>query len=101
MIIEEKDFKLEFDEDHSRFDLYLLKTINAKDPEKRRDEFVLRGYGYTLSSISDIIINYRISKKVETISFKKYIEMYLEESKELKSLIESLWRMSIQMEKNV
>ena len=59
MVIEESDFKLEYEENSNKFDLYLLHTINAKDEEKRRDEFKIDGYGVSLESAIKRIINYR------------------------------------------
>ena len=34
-MIEGNDFKLEYLPEHSKFDLYLLKTINAKNADKK------------------------------------------------------------------
>lgn len=98
MVIEEKDFKLEFDEDCSRFDLYFLKVINAKDAEKRREEFVLRGYSYTLETALQLIIENRLSKRLETVTIKKYLEEYYKETSFIKNLTSSLCKMSSQKE---
>lgn len=76
MTIEEKDFKLELNELNYRFDLSLLSVINAKDPEKRREEFKLYGYGMSLENCFNVIINYRIDKKIEVIDLKTYVRMY-------------------------
>lgn len=101
MVIEEKDFKLEFDEDCSRFDLYFLKVINAKDPDKRREEFVLRGYGYTLEAALKLVIDNRLSKRIETISLKSYLEEYSKETNFIKNITDTLCKMSIQTGKSV
>ena len=39
MIIEEKDFILEYIDDHDCFDVSLLRVKNAKDASKKREEF--------------------------------------------------------------
>ncbi len=44
MIIEEEDFKLEQHESYDRYDLELMYVVNAKDAEKRREEFKNAGY---------------------------------------------------------
>ena len=51
---------LEFNPTNSKFDLYLLRVINAKNEEKRREEFQIEGYGMSLESCFRYIINYRI-----------------------------------------
>jgi len=76
MTIEEKDFKLELNETNYCFDLYLLHVINAKDPEKRREDFKLNGYGMSLKSCMKVIINYRINKEIDIIDLKGYIQRY-------------------------
>lgn len=87
MIIEESDFKLEFDDNHSRFDLSLLRVINAKIPDKRREEFEIDAYGIDLDSALKRIINYRINKRSETITLKQYLEEYRKEVKIIENLI--------------
>lgn len=76
MVIEEEDFRLEYDDNCNRFDLHLIHTKNAKDPEKRADEFKLWGYGMPLSSCVSKIINYRIAKGFDTLSLQQYFEEY-------------------------
>ena len=87
MIIEEKDFLLELNPNGSRFDLSLLYVVNAKNPEKRREEFKLVGYGMHLESCFRTIINHRIASRHEVLSLKKYIEEYKKEKDELTNLI--------------
>ena len=87
MVIEESDFKLEYEENSNKFDLYLLHTINAKDEEKRRDEFKIDGYGVSLESAIKRIINYRLEKKINTTTLKEYLNQYKEELKNIENLI--------------
>ena len=86
MIIEEKDFKLEFDEGCFKFDLYLLHTVNAKIEEKKRDEFKLHGYSMTLESAIRHIILYRLNKKLDVVSLQNYIKEYQNEVKEISTI---------------
>ena len=88
MVIEEKDFKLEYIEDYDRWDVYLLKVINAKDASKRREEMTLMAYGSTFESALKRIINYRLSRKEETISIKSYLNEYSKEVANLSKLID-------------
>lgn len=83
MIIEEKDFILTQQGDFDRFDLELLYVVNAKDPTKRREEFKEAGYSMTMETALNKVINYRVSKKEETLSLQKYLKMYKEERLEL------------------
>lgn len=76
MLIEEKDFTLELNDLNYKFDLYLMHTINAKDESKKREELKIYGYGMSLNNCFKVITNYRLEKKIETTSLKKYIEMY-------------------------
>ena len=90
MIIEEKDFKLEFDEGCKRFDFYLLHVVNAKNPEKRREEFKLEGYSMLLESIIPRVINYRLNKKLDVVTLKEYLSEYKKEFDEFKQTLKSL-----------
>ncbi len=83
MTIEEKDFTLEYNDTNSKFDLYLLHVVNAKDETKRREELKIEGYGMSLESCFRNIINYRIDKNHEILSLKEYIEEYRKEKDEL------------------
>jgi hypothetical protein len=85
MIIEESDFKLEGDLD--RFDLYLIKVINAKDPVKRREELTLVGYGMHLENCLKKIIMYRLARKQDVYTLKEFYKGYIEEAKFLKALL--------------
>ena len=85
MLIEEKDFTLEFEEGHNRFTLSLLYVKNAKK-ENRSEEFKIYGYGMSLETCLSVIINYRISKNFETLTIKEYLEEFKKEVKSLKNL---------------
>lgn len=87
MIIEEPDFKLELNEVNYKFDLYLLYVVNAKDPEKRREEFKLHAYGISLESCLDNVIKARINRSVPLMDLKTYIKMYKEEVDKLSDLV--------------
>lgn len=87
MVIQEKDFLLEYDEDNNRFDLSLLYVKNAKNPEKRVEEFKIYGYGMTLDSCLSTIINIRISKKFTVLTLKEYLKEYRELVSEVRALL--------------
>ena len=78
MVIEESDFKLEYEENSNKFDLYLLHIINAKDEDKRREEFKIDGYGISLESAIKRIINYRLEKRLNVTTLKDYLLQYKE-----------------------
>ena len=86
MVIEGEDYKIEFDEEHSLFDLYLVKVINAKDAEKRREELVSYGYGMPFDHVLRKIINYRLNKKHDVLDLKLYLSEFKEERKILTEL---------------
>ena len=86
MIIEEPDFRLEMNESNDRFDLELLHVINAKIPEKRREEFKEAGYSMTLDTCLQKIINYRIARKIETSNLCEYVKTYKEERQKLSEI---------------
>lgn len=86
MIIEENDFKLEFDDGCYRFDLYLLHIVNAKSDEKRREEFKLEGYSMTLTSAIRRIILYRLNKKLDVVSLENYLKEYKNEAERISSV---------------
>lgn len=86
MTIEEEDFKLEFNEWNSKFDLYLMQVINAKDPEKRREEFKQHGYGMSIESCFRTIVTYRINRDKDVITLKEYVQSYKKEVDSLKHL---------------
>ena len=86
MVIEESDFKLEYEENSNKFDLYLLHIINAKDEDKRREEFKIDGYGISLESAIKRIINYRLEKRLNVTTLKDYLLQYKEELKNIENL---------------
>lgn len=79
MVIEESDFKLEYDEGCSFFDLYLMHTVNAKDESKKREELKLKAYSITLESAINHIIKYRLNKRLDVTDLKTYISEYKNE----------------------
>ena len=87
MVIEESDFKLEYEENSNKFDLYLLHIINAKDEDKRREEFKIDGYGISLESAILRIINNRLEKRLNVTTLKDYLLQYKEELKNIENLI--------------
>ena len=87
MIIEESDFKLEYDEASNWFDLYLLHIVNPKDADKRREEFKIAGYGMPLDSALRRIINYRLEKKFEVLTLKQYLKEYRDELSRIEQII--------------
>ena len=89
MIIEEKDFKLSQIDSFDRFDLELLYVVNAKNPEKRREEFKTEGYSMSLEVCLQRIINYRLSNKQDVYSLKEYLKEYRNERIELENLIKN------------
>lgn len=88
MIIEEKDFKLEFNQSCYRFDLYLPYIVNAKDNDKKREEFRIVSHDSTLENCLRKIIDYKISKELEVGSFKQYVDLFKKYVLELKSLFD-------------
>ena len=90
MIIEEKDFILEYIDDHDCFDLSLLKVKNAKDASKRREEFEIVAYGVSFESAMKRIINYRVSKKSDTFTPRQYINEFKQERESLLELYGNL-----------
>ena len=86
MVIEETDFKLEIADDNLTYDLSLLYVINAKDIEKRREEFKTTDYNLQLETCLRKIINYRLSKRIDVTSFAEYVEEFKDERKKLEDL---------------
>lgn len=86
MTIEEADFRLEFDEGCSFFDLYLMHVINAKDAAKRREELKLEGYSLTLDTALNRIIKYRLNKKLDVVDLKTYVKEFKDECKKIREL---------------
>jgi len=91
MIIEEEDFRLELNEGSTKFDLYIIHVVNAKNPEKRREELKLAGYGMGLETCLHYIINQRLSSKKETYTLKEYLDGFKEEMKKLSDIVNMKW----------
>lgn len=87
MIIEESDFKLELTSDYNTYDLELLYTVNAKDPDKKREEFKNAGYNMSMDYCMKKIISYRLSKRLDTVNLSTFIKEYKEEHEKLRKLI--------------
>ena len=86
MIIEEDDFKMELNEGKIKFDLSIKSVINAKNPEKRKEEFKKVAHGMTREWCMEHIINHRISRKYDSISMKNYLQEFKKERESLKKL---------------
>ena len=86
-MIEGDDFKLEYLPEHSKFDLYLLKTINAKNADKKREEFVLAAYGVSEESALKRIIRYRLNKREKTFTFEEYLSEFKKLFEEIKGVM--------------
>lgn len=89
MTIEEKDFKLVYDSDRDRFDLSIVRVINAKDPEKRREELTIFGYSMTEQGALGKIIRHRLSQKRVTYTWREYLNAFSEERKKLSRILEA------------
>ena len=89
MEIIENDFKLKpVSADSIMFDLELLYTIKPRKGEAR-NEFKNAGYGLTLASALQKVINYRINNnhKEEAITLKTYLKEYKQEVQKIKNLL--------------
>lgn len=84
MIIEESDFKMEGED---RFDLFLIKIVNAKDPEKRREELRNVGHDMTIENCIKRITIDRLNKKQDVYSLKEFLDSYKKEVKKLNDLV--------------
>lgn len=87
MVIEEDDFRMELLDDSTKYDLYTIHVVNAKNEEKRREELKLVGYGMSFERCLHYIILHRLSKKKDTYSLKEYLADF---KKEVKSLIDAM-----------
>lgn len=85
MVIEEKDFKITSDTGIF-WDLELLHTIRPKGKPERQ-EFTIEGYGLSLTNCMKRIINYRLSNKKEVYNLKEFLNEYVRESNELKTIL--------------
>lgn len=86
MIIEESDFRLEQQGDYDTYDLELLYIVNAKDADKRREEFRNCGYNMSFEKCMRLVINYRLSKRIDTTSLSQFVKEYKEEREKLSKL---------------
>lgn len=89
MGIIENDFKLKpVSADCIMFDLELLYTIKPRKGEPR-NEFKNAGYGLTIASALQKIINYRINNnhKEEAITLQTYLKEYKQEVQKIKNLL--------------
>ena len=82
MIIKESDFELRSstnDESCPHWDLYIMKTINAKSKTREaREELTLAGYGLTLSGAMASIARYRVAKanSEKAFTMQQYLDSY-------------------------
>lgn len=89
MIIEEKDFRLIPNSDHSIFfDLELLYKVKPRNGEPRL-EFKNVAYGIGLEAALKKVIQYRISCKHNTVKLKEYLDEFKKEWQSLKQYLES------------
>lgn len=72
-IIEEPDFKMEFD-GRCGFDLYFKNS---------KDNWVLQGYNVTFGRCLKSIIYHRINSKSSTIDLKTFLQQYTKEKEDL------------------
>ena len=85
MIIKESDFELKSstsDESCPHWDLYIIKTINAKSKTREaREELTLVGYGLTLSGAMASIARYRVAKdnSEKALTMQQYLDFYTKE----------------------
>lgn len=88
MVIEEKDFRLTPVSDSCPvFDLELLSTIRPKGKEARQ-EFKNVAYGISLESALRKVIQYRVSRKHDTVNLATYLKEFREELDSLRKLCE-------------
>ncbi|MDA3854954.1 MAG: hypothetical protein PF569_01750 [Candidatus Woesearchaeota archaeon] len=85
MIIEESDFKIEGED---TFDLYLIKIVNAKDPDKKREEFRNIGHDMAIENCIKRIVIDRVNKKQDVYSLKEFLNSYKKEVKKIASLLD-------------
>lgn len=87
MEIKGEDYILEYQEGSNKFDLSLMYIKNAKDPEKRSEEFKIWGHDMSLIKCIQKVINYRISKENPVLNMKEYFKLYNEQLDELKDIV--------------
>ena len=83
-----EDFKILYDDSHNRFDLKLIKVINAKNADKRREEFTEAGYSMSMETCLKKIINFRINNKKDSLTISEYLRLFKEESKILRDAVD-------------
>lgn len=87
MIIEEKDFRLTSNSEHSIFfDVELLYKIQPKGKEARL-EFKNVAYGISLEAALKKVIQYRINCKHDTMKLKEYLEAFKNEWQAIKNYL--------------
>lgn len=94
LVIQGSDFVLKaFNEASNLFDLYLLKVVN-KNKSNEKSEFKLYGYGMSLNTAVQKIIQYRIRKKAAVLKGEgdegliKYFKLWCAEKHKLLSLFD-------------
>lgn len=93
MIIKESDFELRPslpDISSPHWDLYVMKTINAKSKTREaREELALAGYGLTLSGALAAIARYRTAKSDidGALTMQKYLDFYTKELHRLYEIV--------------
>ncbi len=86
MIIQGEDFVMELVEGTERFDLKLIHVVNAKIPEKRREEFKEAGYAMSREKCLEIIINDRLKRKKDVYTPTEYLKEFKAERIALKEI---------------
>ena len=93
MIIKESDFELRSstnDESCPHWDLYTIKTINAKSKTREaREELTLAGYGLTLSGAMASIARYRVARanSEKALTMQQYLDSYTKELHRLYDIV--------------
>lgn len=93
MIIKESDFELKsstINESAPHWDLYVMKTINAKSKTREsREELTLAGYGLTLSGAMTSIARYRVAKanSEQALTMQQYLDSYTKELHRLYEIV--------------
>ena len=93
MIIKESDFELKsstINESAPHWDLYIMKTINAKSKTREsREELTLAGYGLTLSGAMASIARYRVAKanSEQALTMQQYLDSYTKELHRLYEIV--------------
>lgn len=88
MIIEEADFRMTSSAGPF-WDLELLHTIRPKGKPERQ-EFKDGGFGLTILSCAQRIINHRLGQKKDVYTLKEYVKDYKEQVSILKDLLKDM-----------